>query len=151
MLKYLFKRGRFLMIFPLLYSCKLYQSERKEALREEQTQSNYKQQLDIWYSGQRDSQSRYWYFWTDSSFRFHPDSGLVGRNGQLAMLESNAITSESMEISTNSSNSHTQRLHDTSTEKRNVWAALNLWLIGIVFVSLAILWKFRNYLKTFFG
>lgn len=149
MLKYLFKRGRFLMIFPLLYSCKLYQSERKEAQWQEQTQSNYKQQLDIWYSGLSDSQSRYWLFWTDSSFRFHPDSGLFGRNGQLAMLESNVITSESMEISTNSSNSHTQRLHEASSEKSNVWAAFNLWIIVFVLVAVLIGWMFRNFFKTF--
>jgi len=84
----MYKRSVFLIVFLLFCSCKLYQSERKEALREEQTQSKYKQQLDIWYSGQRDSQSRHWLFLTDSSFRFHPDSGLIGQKGQFAMLES---------------------------------------------------------------
>ncbi|WP_293939376.1 hypothetical protein [Sphingobacterium sp. UBA5996] len=148
MLRYIYKRLFFSIVFLLFCSCKLYQSERKEALQEEQTQSKYKQQLDIWYSGQRDSQSRHWLFLTDSSFRFHPDSGLFGRNGQLAMLESNVITSESMEISTNSSNSHTQRLHEARSEKSNVWAAFNLWIIVFVLVAVLIGWKFRNFFKT---
>ncbi|MDR6734491.1 hypothetical protein [Sphingobacterium sp. 2149] len=149
MLKYLFKRGRFLMIFPLLYSCKLYQSELKEAQREEQTQSNYKQQLDIWYRGLSDSQSRYWLFWTDSSFRFHPDSGLIGQKGQLAMLESQVRISAKQEASTKSSASRIQMLKQQSTEKWSAWAALNLRIIGLLLVAFALAWKFRNFFKTF--
>jgi len=136
------------MIFPLLYSCKLYQSELKEAQREEQTQSNYKQQLDIWYRGLSDSQSRYWLFWTDSSFRFHPDSGLIGQKGQLAMLESQVRISAKQEASTKSSASRIQMLKQQSTEKWSAWAVPNLWLIGLLLVAFALAWKFRNFFKT---
>ena len=127
---YMYKRLLFSIVFLLFCSCKLYQSERKEALREEQTKSKYKQQLDIWYSGQRDSQSRYWLFLTDSNFRFHPDSGLIGHSGQLAMMESKVNTSTKDKLSTNSSDSFLQTQHKLNTEKRSTWRVLDLWLIG---------------------
>ena len=146
---YMYKRLLFSIVFLLFCSCKLYQSERKEALREEQTQSKYKQQLDIWYSGQRDSQSRHWLFLTDSSFRFHPDSGLIGQKGQFAMLESQVKISNKQEASTNSSASRVKTLQQRSTEKWSAWVVPNLWLIGFFLVIVAIAWKFRNFFKTF--
>ena len=145
---YMYKRLFFSIVFLLFCSCKLYQSERKEALREEQTQSKYKQQLDIWYSGQRDSQSRHWLFLTDSSFRFHPDSGLIGQKGQLAMLESQVKISNKQEASTNSIASRVKTLQQQSTEKWGAWAFPNLWLIGLLLVAFALAWKFRNFFKT---
>ena len=146
---YMYKRLLFSIVFLLFCSCKLYQSERKEALREEQTQSKYKQQLDIWYSGQRDSQSRYWLFLTDSNFRFHPDSGLIGHSGQLAMMESKVNTSTKNKLSTNSSDSRVKTLQQRSTEKWSAWVVPNLWLIEFFLVIVAIAWKFRNFFKTF--
>lgn len=35
-----------------------------------------------------DSTTRYWYYQNDSSFYFHPDSGLFGTSGWLAVRES---------------------------------------------------------------
>ncbi|MGE8429476.1 MAG: hypothetical protein ACN6O7_16460, partial [Sphingobacterium sp.] len=88
---------------------------------------------------------------TDSNFRFHPDSGLIGQRGQLAMLESKVNTSAKNKLSTNSSDSFLQTQHKFSTEKRSAWAVPDLWLIGSVFLAVAIAWKFRKFFKTFLG
>jgi len=119
-----------------------------EARQEEQIRSNYHQQVDILYRRLKDSQSRYWYFWTDGGFRFHPDSGLIGQGGQLAMLESKVKTSTKNELSTNSSDNLQQTQHKLSTEKSTAWAVPDLLLIGFFLAAIAIVWKFRFFLKT---
>lgn len=136
------------MLFSLS-SCKLYQSRNKEYQQEEQMQSNYHQQVDVLFRGLKDSQSRYWFFWTDSSFRFHPDSGLVGQSGQLAMLESKVNASAKNQVSTKSSESFMQTQHKGSTDKRSAWAVPSLWLIGFVLAAVIVVWKFRFFFKTF--
>lgn len=49
------------------------------------------QVVDFSYKKQ-DSLFRTWYVWTDSGFRFHPDSGLIGRAGGLIAQESRKST-----------------------------------------------------------
>lgn len=149
MVRYIYKRLLFFIVFLFFCSCKLYQSRKKEDRREEQIRSNYNQQVDFLYSRLKDSQSRYWLFWTDSNFSFHPDSGLIGQSGQLAMLESKVKTSAKNEHSTNSSDSYMQTQHVLSTDKRSAWVVPKLWLIGFVLVAVAIAWKFRKFFKTF--
>lgn len=149
MVRYMYKRLLFFIVFLFLCSCKLYQSRKKEDLREEQIWSNYNQQVDVLYSSLKDSLSRYWLFWTDSNFSFHPDSGLIAQRGQLAMLESRVNTTAKNKLSTNSSDSFLRTQHKLSTEKRSAWAVPDLWLIGLVFLAVAIAWKFRKFFKTF--
>ncbi|WP_153847828.1 hypothetical protein [Sphingobacterium paramultivorum] len=146
---YIYKRSLFFIVFLFFSSCKLYQSGKKEDHREERIRSNYNQQADVLYSRLKDSQSRYWLFLTDSNFRFHPDSGLIGHSGQLAMLESKVNTRAKNELSTSSSDSYMQTKYVLSTDKRSAWAVPKLWLIGFVLVAVAITWKFRNFFKTF--
>ncbi|MDR0265374.1 MAG: hypothetical protein LBJ04_19315 [Sphingobacterium sp.] len=119
-----------------------------EARQEEQIRSNYHQQADVLYRRLKDSQSRYWYFWTDGGFRFHPDSGLIGQGGQLAMLESKVKTSAKNELSTNSSDNRQQTKYKLRSDKRSAWQVPNLWLVGFVLAAVTIAWKFRFFLKT---
>ncbi|MCS4163769.1 MULTISPECIES: hypothetical protein [unclassified Sphingobacterium] len=149
MVRYIYKRLLFFIVFLFFCSCKLYRNRGKEDQREERIQSHYKRQVDVVYKELKDSQSRYWHFWTNSSFRFHPDSGLIGQNGQLAMLESKVNTRAKNELSTSSSDSYMQTKYVLSTDKRSAWAVPKLWLIGFVLVAVAITWKFRNFFKTF--
>ncbi|UQA73979.1 hypothetical protein K2F45_19500 [Sphingobacterium siyangense] len=149
MVRYIYKRLLFFIVFLFFSSCKLYQSGKKEDHREERIRSNYNQQADVLYSRLKDSQSRYWLFWTDSNFSFHPDSGLIGHRGQLAMLESKVNTGTKNKLSINSSDSFLQTQHKLNTEKRSAWGGLDLWLIGFFLVTVAIAWKFRNFFKTF--
>ncbi|WP_418359741.1 hypothetical protein [Sphingobacterium detergens] len=51
------------------------------------------QVVDFSYKKQ-DSLFRTWYVWTDSGFRFHPDSGLIGRAGGLIAQESRKSTTQ---------------------------------------------------------
>lgn len=149
MRKHDYRRLFCLIVSLFLFSCKLYQSRMKEDQRREQMQSHYKHQVDVVYRELKDSQSRHWLFWTDSSFRFHPDSGLVGQSGQLAMLESKVIASAKNQVSTKSSESSMQTQHKGSTDKRSAWAVPSLWLIGFVLAAVIIVWKFRLFFKTF--
>lgn len=149
MVRYIYKRLLFFIVFLFFSSCKLYQSGKKEDHREEQIWSNYNQQADVLYSRLKDSQSRYWLFLTDSSFRFHPDSGLIGQKGQFAMLESQVKISNKQEASTNSNASRVKTLQQQSTEKWSAWGVLDLWLIGLLLVAFVLAWKFRNFFKTF--
>ncbi|MGJ1228226.1 hypothetical protein ACR78H_22005 [Sphingobacterium siyangense] len=142
---YIYKRSLFFIVFLFFSSCKLYQSGKKEDHREERIRSNYNQQADFLHSRQKDSQSRYWLFLTDSNFRFHPDSGLIGHSGQLAMMESKVNTSTKNKLSTNSSDSFLQTQHKLNTEKRSAWRVLDLWLIGLLLVAFVLAWKFRSF------
>jgi len=148
MVRYIYKRSLFLIVFLFLCSCKLYQSRKKEDQREERIRSNYNQQADFLHSTLKYSQSRYWLFWTDSNFRFHPDSGLIGHSGKLAMLESKVNTTTKNKLSTNSSDSFLQTKNKLSTDKRSAWVVPKFLLIGLVFVAIAIVWKFRYFFKT---
>lgn len=51
------------------------------------------QVVDFSYKKQ-DSLFRTWYVWTDSGFRFHPDSGLIGWAGGLIAQESRKSTTQ---------------------------------------------------------
>lgn len=71
-----------------LLSCKLY--ERKKVIAQ---QSEISKGLGMVRENQHnillwDSFSHDWLFFTDSSFRFHPDSGLVGNGGLLRWKQS---------------------------------------------------------------
>lgn len=71
----------------LLASCHTYQEKyRRERSRYIALDSSY----DFRYgyqSNQRDTFGRRWYFYTDSSFRYHADSGLHARSGWLRLYE----------------------------------------------------------------
>jgi hypothetical protein len=68
-------------------SCKIYESKYRE--EEQLTAMEWKKQEQArrWYTLQQDTLSRFWYFWTDSTFRFHPDSGLLAASGDLILQE----------------------------------------------------------------
>lgn len=73
------------------------------------------QVVDFSYKKQ-DSLFRTWYVWTDSVFRFHPDSGLIGRAGGLIAQESSTSTTQKKQIAadvlTESVQSDTERKYN---------------------------------------
>lgn len=71
----------YIIILMCLSSCKLYQQKDKAELQSSRSGWQWNEFAQRWYILQRDSLSRSWYFWSDSSFRFHPDSGLAAEAG----------------------------------------------------------------------
>lgn len=73
------------------------------------------QVVDFSYKKQ-DSLFRTWYVWTDSGFRFHPDSGLIGRAVGLIAQESSTSTTQKnqfqADVAGESSQSHTERKYN---------------------------------------
>lgn len=88
----------------------------------------------------QDSLFRTWYVWTDSGFRFHPDSGLVGRAGGLIAQELSTSTTQKNQITADvlqeSSRSDTERKynHTRSTSMGRFVVAAMMLIIAIWFL-----------------
>ncbi|MEI2274326.1 hypothetical protein OHD16_19415 [Sphingobacterium sp. ML3W] len=148
--KYIYKCLLFVIACSYLGSCRLYQSRDKESWLSKSDMAQHHKQIELQYGVQHDSQSRYWLFWSDSNFRFHPDSGLIGQHGQLVMLESKVNTGVKNELSSQSSDRRFQTELKSSIDKRRSRAIPNLWLITLLgAIVLLFGWKFRKFFKTF--
>jgi hypothetical protein len=147
------KQSRMLCLLIGLYtliSCRLYQNRNREEQQSSSSDRMYMMQRQQQQQWNYDSLSRYSLFWSDSSFRFHPDSGLIGEQGQLVMLESNVNTGIKNGLSSQISESSVQTELKSSTEKRSTWAIPNLWLITLIGATILLLgWKFGKFFKTF--
>lgn len=70
--------------FITLFSCRtIKQKSEQVAYRKEQTLSNWRMQQEERFH-YIDSSGHYWYFRTDTTFYYHPDSGLQARRGTLS-------------------------------------------------------------------
>lgn len=98
--------------------------------------------------GFQDSSFRYWYFKTDTTFVYHPDSGLMGREGTLIFHENESrnqilvdyVSKEQVSDMLNKE-SYSQVI---SFLKGNKWK----WIGGTIFVIGLVIWilkkKFRR-------
>lgn len=132
-----------LLLLLSLTSCRLFQHRSQEGQEAASSFSQYRQQRNLLYSTQWDSLSRYWYFWTDSSFRFHPDSGLYGKAGVLLLQESslNGLGQQRQSVTTAGTVAQTK-----SSRKKETDSALGLGKWGLILLVLAVvysLWKSR--------
>lgn len=79
-----------LMVIASTTGCKVHE-QRKESLQKIETNVGLTGTMDrMAYSLRQDSLSRVWFFTTDTAFRFHPDSGLMGHAGTLLSQEANS-------------------------------------------------------------
>ncbi|WP_333625508.1 hypothetical protein [Sphingobacterium siyangense] len=130
----------------ILSSCTIFKHRTEENQHTSVKQSR-EQALDFNYR-KKDSLSRIWYFWTDSAFRFHPDSGFMGRSGGL-------ITSESMISAVQGSQSIRMARRDdlrSSSERKTkaTWLVPFGGVIAIGFVLvLVILFIYRRKIGSF--
>ena len=130
----------------ILGSCTIFK-HRTEENRHTSVKQSREQALDFSYR-KKDSLSRIWYFWTDSAFRFHPDSGFMGRSGGLIARESMIST-----VGENRS-AHTVRNDDivSGSERKIKTTRLVPFggVIGIGFVLvLVILFIYRRKIGSF--
>lgn len=146
------KQGRMLCLLIgliVLVSCRLYQNKNREQKQSSSSDRVYMIQRRQQQQWNRDSLSRYWYFWTDSNFRFHPDSGLTGQRGRLFMQESKSNMMASKSLSTNVNELSAEKVQKSTADKRRSLSAPDLWFIGLIVILLSMGWKFRKFFKTF--
>ncbi|RKF41956.1 hypothetical protein BCY89_00110 [Sphingobacterium siyangense] len=130
-------------------SCKLYQQQDREEQYLIKGLWKHNEQANLLYNLRRDSFSRYWYFSSDSSFRFHPDSGLIGKGGELLMQQSGVKTSLRNSISTTVNDTSLKTAQKSKSDRRSRLSIPQLWLIGFIAVLLFGWWKLRWLVKRF--
>lgn len=138
----------FTIILMCLSSCKLYQQKDKAELQSSHSEWQWNDFAQQWYRLQRDSLSRSWYFSSDSSFRFHPDSGLAAEAGALWIQESKARVNtqhQSMIAATKGSAQNEHRIKQTKSSflNANYW-----WFVLLLLIPIVLLW---NKIKKRYG
>lgn len=130
----------------ILGSCTIFKHRTEE---NQYTSAKHHKEKEVDFSYRKnDSLSRLWYFWTDSAFRFHPDSGFMGRSGGLIVRESMTST-----VGENRS-AHTVRKDDITSGSERKTKMTRLaplgWVLAIGFVLvLVILFICRRKIRTF--
>lgn len=120
-------------------SCKIYENKQYDKREEFEMDWQHLQQRQRQYTFRQDTISRLWYFWTDSAFRFHPDSGLFAQSGSL--LGQVSAGSIRKQMHDRAWKNEQGKLKETSSvqSSHKLLAAEFLWLIGVG-VALLILW-----------
>ncbi|MDF2857581.1 MAG: hypothetical protein K0Q87_3432 [Neobacillus sp.] len=131
----------FTIILMCLSSCKLYQQKDKDELQSSRSEWQWNEFAQRWYTLQRDSLSRSWYFSSDSSFSFHPDNGLVAEAGALWIQESKARINaqhQNMIAASEVSAQNGRSIKQTKSSSLNVnyW-----WLVLLLLIPLILLWN----------
>ncbi|MDR3008238.1 MAG: hypothetical protein LBV59_09915 [Sphingobacterium sp.] len=130
-------------------SCKLYQQQDREEQHLVKGLWKHNEQINLLYNLRKDSFSHYWYFSSDSSFRFHPDSGLMGKGGELLMQQSGAKTSLKSSTSATVNDTSWRTAQKSKSDRRSRLSIPQLWLIGFIAVLLFGCWKLRWFVKRF--
>jgi len=137
------KRTHILSIHVVLLtmtSCKIYENKQEEAELEWQ---NLEQRQQL-YTFRQDTISRSWYFWTDSTFRFHPDSGLFAQSGRLlGQVSARSIRKQMQDLTRKNEQGKQQKTrHEKS--RNTVLSAKSLWTVGFVLI-LFLLWRWSRF------
>ena len=127
-------------LLSLLISCKIYENKKYQKQQETDTRRQYTEQLQRLYSDHQDTLSRLWYFWTDSAFRFCPDSGLSARSGGLVLHESAKRASKQVLELTEKSEQEKQKQVNHEKSGNQMLAAQLVWIIGLALL-LFLLWR----------
>jgi len=137
------KQGRMLCLLIGLFalvSCKLYEN-RKHDKREETARAW--QHLELRqrrYTFRQDTLSRLWYFWTDSAFRFHADSGLSAQSGSVLWQETDGSSSKEMQDVDIKNEQGKQKDNKQERSINKMLSATYFWLVGFALVLL-LLWR----------
>lgn len=123
-----------------LTSCKIYENKKRDKREEFEVNWQNSEQSQRLYNFRQDTLSRSWYFWTDSAFRFHPDSGLFAQSGSLLGQESTGSTSRHMQDFTRKNEQGKQKETRHEKSRNTVLSAKSLWTVGFVLI-LFLLWR----------
>lgn len=129
----------FIGLIPLT-SCKIYENKKRDKREEFEVNWQNSEQRQRLYTFRQDTFSRLWYFWTDSAFRFHPDSGLIAQSGSLLGQESGGRINKHMEdmAEINEQGKQKETKHEWRIKK--VLSAELFWSVSCVLVLL-VLWR----------
>ncbi|WP_437917993.1 hypothetical protein [Sphingobacterium sp. LRF_L2] len=135
------------LIIILLSSCRTYKEKVQQesgsyGLTEESKSHQYFYQWE-----EKDSLDRYLYFWTDTSFTYHADSGLRANSGYLWIREKGARASAvELEILDSTNDLKIENTYKTVASRKIV--DINNWYILATLVALtAIFWFFKRSTK----
>lgn len=127
-------------LLSLLISCKIYENKKYQKQQETDKRRQYTEQLQRLYSDHQDTLSRLWYFWTDSAFRFYPDSGLSARSGGLVLHESaKRVRKQVLELAEKSEQEQQKQINHEKNGSQML-AVQQVWTIGLALL-LFFLWR----------
>ncbi|MNJ92235.1 hypothetical protein D3C87_99020 [compost metagenome] len=130
-------------LLSLLISCKIYENKKYQKQQETDKRRQYTEQLQRLYSDHQDTLSRLWYFWTDSAFRFYPDSGLSARSGGLVLHESaKRVRKQVLELAEKSEQEQQKQINHEKNSSQML-AVQQVWIIGLALL-LFLLWRWNR-------
>lgn len=137
----------FALSMTVVNACKVYQNrsrDEQQSFRADRLHLQHRQRQQEW---QRDSVSRYWLFWSDSLFRFHPETGLSGTAGTVLMQESRQSTQMLNKIVDSRQELEAQSTQKSKREKSNWERLTTLWGAGLILLLIFIGWHYRKFFK----
>lgn len=140
------KQGRMLcLLFGLfaLISCKIYENKKRDKQQETEVEWQHLEQHQRQYRFQQDTLSRLWYFWTDSAFRFHADSGLFAQSGSVLVQESGGSSSKEMQDVDIKNDQGKQKDNKQERSINKMLSDTYFWLVGFALVLL-LLWRWTT-------
>ncbi|WP_313188017.1 hypothetical protein [Sphingobacterium siyangense] len=115
----------------VVISCSVLQGKKQLEEKSTKIYSQYEQQNLQFHQKQQDRLSSYWYFSTDSTFWFHPDSGLWAKSGKIFAHLSN-IKSAEENLQLRQANSEAASVSDSRVKRENKVLSAEFFTIGVV-------------------
>lgn len=144
MMKSAYRYGMlYLALSSLLISCKSYHNKERTTDEETQIEWQHLRQRQRRYAFRQDTSSHLWYFWTDSAFRFHPDSGLFAQAGSLFVQGTTGSSRKQMQDLTQAHEQGKQIMTQQESSISKKRSAPYLWLVGLA-IFLLIGWQWSR-------
>jgi len=140
------KRTHILSIYIVLLtmtSCKIYENRKRDKQEEAELEWQSLEQRQQLYTFRQDTLSRSWYFWTDSTFRFHPDSGLFAQSGRLLGHESTGSRSRHLQNLTRKNEQGKQKETERERSSKKQPFIAKFWFVGVV-LALLFVWRWSR-------
>ncbi|WP_139351129.1 hypothetical protein [Sphingobacterium sp. CZ-UAM] len=131
------------IVLLTISSCKIYENKKRDRQKVAELQWQNLEQRQRLYTFRQDTLSRSWYFWTDTVFRFHADSGLFAQSGRLLGHQSTGSTSRHMQNLTRKNEQGKLKETERERSSKKQPFATKLWLVGVVLVLL-FLWRWSR-------
>lgn len=123
-----------LVIIVVVISCSVFQGKKQLEEKSTKIYRQYEQQNLQFHQKQQDSLSSYWYFSTDSTFSFHPDSGLWARGGKIFAHQSNIKRAEE-NWRLLQANSDAASVSDSRVMRENKVVSAEILAIGVIMLA----------------
>ncbi|WP_448137056.1 hypothetical protein [Sphingobacterium siyangense] len=130
----------------VVISCSVLQGKKQLEEKSTKIYSQYEQQNLQFHQKQQDRLSSYWYFSTDSTFWFHPDSGLWAKSGKIFAHLSN-IKSAEENLQLQKTNRKEASTSDSRVKQENKVVSTEIFTVSGVLLAVLgywIWWKGRK-------